>query len=107
MTSSVQSKTAFIPCPRCGGQGVGTWHPDAGVCYRCHGKTEIQINVQRHLNALRMLRAKYRRLQAELRVAFRSGSARTVGFLAEGLRYTTQDGLRVRAELEQAGIPVR
>jgi len=109
MTPSVQSKApemAYIPCPRCNGQGRGTWHPDAGICYRCGGKAEVRINVQRHLNTLGMLRSKYRRLQAELQAAVANGDYRAAEILEESLRYTVQDGLRVRADLEEAGVQV-
>lgn len=98
MATPTNSKTVWIDCPRCGGRGVGTWHPDNGVCYRCRGNGEVRVDVDRTMAALRFLRAEYVRLRHEARKGDEMA--------AESLRYCVEDGLRVRATLEAAGVAI-
>jgi hypothetical protein len=89
----------WIDCPRCSGHGHRPeWHPDRGMCYRCRGKKEVRICVESHLAALRHLRAKY--------VSVKKLAAEGNELAAEFLPYVIQDGLRVRQDLEAAGITV-
>ncbi len=86
--------TVEIPCPRCGGKGFGTWKPDAGICYRCKGNQYVRVNIEKSEAALRHLRAKWVRLNAEAK----AGSE----LAAEFLRYVVEDGLRLKATIEEA-----
>jgi len=91
-----------IPCPRCSGRGVGNWKPDAGLCYRCKGNKVVVVRVEKHLAALRYLRAKYIALREESR----SADPEIREMALERLAYCVEDGLRVRADLEAAGVNV-
>ena len=97
------SKPVTIECPRCGGEGVRphAWKPDAGVCYRCKGQGTVKINVEKHKAALRHLRAKYVRLRAEVR---KLAEPHEDNVVVVALSYCVQDGHRVRADLEAAGV---
>ena len=98
------SDIVYIACPRCCGQGHGNWRPDAGICYRCRGARQVQVDVKKTVGALHMLRDKYRRIRAELAEARKAGNENVVDFCEEALRYCTEDGLRVKAMLETAGV---
>jgi hypothetical protein len=65
----------------------------------------VTINVARHQAALWFLRAKYVRLLHEVRAA--EAADRDPSLAAEALQYCVQDGLRVRADLEAAGVEVK
>ncbi len=105
MTKNADEKVT-INCPRCGGHGrlPLAWKPDFGICYRCGGKQQITINVRGHLNTLWMLRNKYKALYRELFLAERAGDNVVAGVAREALNYCTQDGQRVRSDLELAGV---
>jgi hypothetical protein len=99
--------TVQIPCPRCDGHGENrNWHPDAGVCYRCGGRQVVQINIARHQAALRHLRAKYMSIARSLREVLELGVLSEAEELRTALGYCEQSGLRVRADLEAAGVKV-
>ena len=98
------SSRVEIDCPRCSGRGAGNWHPDAGICYRCGGKGSVHIDVARHMGALKHLRAKYLNLVRAIRAAEADGLDASQA--REALAYCVQDGLRVRADLEAAGVLV-
>ena len=90
-----------IECPRCGGHGGSLgWKPDFGICYRCHGNKVVSVDVDRHVAALHHLRAQYVRLRSTLR----SCDAADVDCVREALDFCVQDGLRVRGDLEAAGV---
>jgi hypothetical protein len=93
------STIVFIPCPRCAGKGVGAWHPDGGICYRCKGNREVKVNIEKSEAALRHLRVKF----VELRTAARQGNP----LAAEFLKYTRQDGIRLRQDIETAKSLIR
>jgi hypothetical protein len=98
--TETKTDAVTIPCPRCGGQGCRPeWHPDAGICYRCHGRSQVVVVISRHAGALRHLRAKYARVRARLAEAT---DADDQAQLREYLDLITADGIRVRSELEQA-----
>lgn len=87
---------AAIRRPRCSGKGGSpAWRPDAGVCYRCKGEGQVNIDVERYLKVLRFLRRRY--------AAIRHSSDPEA---REELAYVEADGRRVRAALEAAGVPV-
>ncbi len=75
-----------------------------GICYRCKGRGVVYINVQKHLNTLRMLRSKYRALYRELYLAECAGDSTVANVAREALNYCTQDGRRVRSDLELVGV---
>jgi hypothetical protein len=90
----MNAQVVEIPCPRCGGEGRGTWKPDAGICYRCKGNRFVRVNVAKSEAALRFLRMRFVRLRAQAR----AGSA----LAAEYLEFVVQDGLRLKADIEEA-----
>jgi len=96
--------TVIIPCPRCGGQGHGNWNPDNGICYRCKGNRQVRIDTARHLKALGFLRSKYVRLLGEVRAAEEKGGDEDIEFARRALGYCVESGLRVRSDLEAAGV---
>lgn len=104
-TKTQAAETVEITCPRCGGTGRRplAWKPDGGICYRCKGRCTVVINIARHKAALRHLRAKFVEQREELRNAV---DADTAEFLAECLNRTVESGLRVRSDLELAGVEV-
>lgn len=63
MTTKTAAKTetiVIIDCPRCSGQGGSDhWHPDQGICYLCHGKGELDVNIERGERHLAVLRKEY------------------------------------------------
>ena len=93
-----------IPCPRCSGRGVGAWHPHQGVCYRCEGRKVVTVHPERHLRALHALRAKYLRLAHEFRLAEETGE--NLAEASEALERCVSSGVRVRGDLEAAGVEV-
>ena len=93
-----------IPCPRCSGRGYGSWKPEQGICYRCGGHKVVTVHPERHLRALHALRAKYLRLAHEFRLAEETGEF--VAEAADALETCVQSGLRVRGDLEAAGVEV-
>lgn len=95
--------TVEIPCPRCDGKGSRqTWKPDAGICYRCKGHCTVTVRVEKSLAALRHLRAKYVALKQEST----SPDPEVAEMARERLRYCVEDGLRLRADLEAAGVSI-
>jgi hypothetical protein len=40
------------------------WHPDAGVCYLCHGKASLEVDIARGERHLAYLRGQYRKARA-------------------------------------------
>lgn len=50
-------RVVTVKCPRCDGAGFSSgWVPDAGRCYLCHGKQQLEVNIdltERHLYVLR------------------------------------------------------
>lgn len=96
--------TVTIPCPRCSGKGVGHWKPDGGICYRCGGRAVVNVDPEKYLRVLKMLRAKYLRLLAEIRAVEAAGDDGSQG--REALAYCVQDGLRIRATLESLGVAI-
>ena len=89
------SREVQIPCPRCDGNGRRpTWKPDAGICYRCKGRKVVCVNLARHEAALRMLRRRYVHIRGLVRAGDETWS--------DQLRSVTENGLRIRAELESA-----
>lgn len=76
--------------------------PDAGICYRCKGDKVVTVRVEKSLAALRHLRAKY----VTLRNSLRSHDPDVRELARELIAYCVQDGLRVRADLEAAGVNI-
>lgn len=104
MSETPTPPTVTIECPRCDGQGHRNhWNPDAGICYRCKGVCTVEINVEKHQAALRYLRARYRRLREQVRKLTHPHEYNTV---VVALQHCEQDGLRVREDLEAAGVKV-
>lgn len=92
-----------VDCPRCAGRGIGTWHPDNGICYRCGGKRVVNVNPYRLQRALGFLRGKWVTLRNELEAQIRLGNARAVSLVQEQLTYCEVDGRRIRHELSLLG----
>ena len=100
MNDKTKTQTAEISCPRCDGLGRrNEWNPDAGICYRCKGRTTVSINVPRHAAALRHLRARFVSLRAEVQAASDDNRREAA---ANILAKVTNDGIRLRAELDTA-----
>lgn len=64
-TTPKPETVVMVYCPRCGGEGRGSWHPDGGVCYLCEGRGEVAVNIERSERYLALLRDKYRKARAE------------------------------------------
>jgi hypothetical protein len=87
-----------IDCPRCAGHGQRPeWRPDNGICYRCRGKAEVKVDVDKYRGALMVLRAKYRRLAIQVQSSNGNGS-----LAKDLLEMCVQDGRRVRETLDMA-----
>jgi len=89
-----------MQCPRCTGKGRRQeWTPDAGVCYRCQGKGTVVIDLGRYERALCHLRARYR----ALRIVVLTDPSEEIRDTAQvELERVTQDGIRLRTELDKA-----
>ena len=92
------TKKIEIPCPRCQGRGSQIyWHPDFGICYRCKGKGFVKFDLDAHKRALVFLRNKWLNLKRKLRYV---KDEREIEYINESLRFTEQDGIRVREEID-------
>jgi len=86
-----------ISCPRCSGHGVRPeWQPDAGVCYRCHGKRFVSVDPEIKLRSLVAKRRAFVAMVRELKTL----DGKEAELLKERLGYLVQDGQRVHTELE-------
>lgn len=96
-----------IPCPRCAGHGrLPTWKPNNGVCYRCKGQAMVEIDTDKYMGVLRSLRQEYARWRrCVVRWSATEGpTSPNVRDARVVLAKCKDDGLRVRAVLEAAGI---
>jgi len=60
-TAAKTETIVTIDCPRCSGAGSSRhWHPDAGICYLCHGRGDLSVNIEKGERHLACLRREYR-----------------------------------------------
>ena len=84
--SAKKSIKVEIPCPRCQGRGSQLyWHPDFGICYRCHGNGFVVIDLVAHKKVLAFLRNKWINLKRRLKFI---KDEREVEYIKESLRFT-------------------
>ncbi len=104
MKTSPARKTGpvvLIDCPRCGGQGKrDCWHPDRGVCYLCHGKCSLEVNVRNAYWRLFFLRQEYANTLRHVLQGERDGLDMTVE--REVLAHRAEKGQNHRALYELA-----
>ncbi len=90
-----------IACPRCAGQGKREcWRPDLGVCYLCHGKAFLAVNVRNASWRLFFLRQEYANTLRVVRAGELAG--RDMSAEREALSYRAEKGQNHRVIYEMA-----